>query len=104
MRTLNRRFDRTATRHPCDADSIAAREGRIPAFEHALDRFPAVEKHGVVAAPGGGDETPFEATQGRIVGPSAHHGTRASTLAAQMQSFCVMPPALCVDHETAQRS
>jgi len=60
------------------------------------------------AAPAGGHqayfETDFESPGRASVRRGAHHATISLTLAAQIKSFCVIPPALCVDHATMHRS
>ena len=87
------------------ADAVAARERRVATLQHALDGFAVVEAHRVVPAPAGGDEAAFENPRpGPYRRRDARHAMAASVLAAQMQSFSVTPPALCVDQATTQRS
>jgi len=75
-----------------DADSITAGDGERAAPQYARHGAAVVQRDGVVAAVGGGDEA-----GGR------DHRAICSIFAAQMQSFSVTPPASCVDQATEMR-
>ncbi len=99
------RLDRPAARHARDAHAVAAGQRRASAFEHAFERLAAVQQHRIVAPPAGRDEAGLQRCAiARLQLRCPPHRPRASTLAAQMQSFSVTPPALCVDQATTQRS
>ncbi len=101
-RPRRHRFDRAAARNSREPHAIAARDLHRAPFEHAFQDLAVRERHRIMPPVRGDDEAFFRGA-GNGVAARGYQANRRSALAAQMTSFSVTPPALCVENATTQR-
>jgi hypothetical protein len=92
------RLDRGAAGNALDADPVTAGHDGLAALEDALDDLAAVEADREVAAKRRHHQPHF-----RRAHFAPERRATSSVRAAHARSFCVMPPASCVDQRTVQR-